>query len=102
MARKLIEAVASYNDDLLERFFEDPDSITKEEMIETIRKATIDMSIVPVLCGASFKNKGVQRLLDAVVAFLPSPLDKGDIKEQILKTETRLYVSLLLQSHSAA
>jgi len=77
---KLIEAVASYNDDLLERFFEDPDSITKEEMIETIRKATIDMSIVPVLCGASFKNKGVQRLLDAVVAFLPSPLDKGDIK----------------------
>ncbi|BDX38232.1 elongation factor G [Tenuifilaceae bacterium CYCD] len=77
---KLIEAVASYNDDLMERFFEDPDSITKEEMIETIRKATIDMSIVPVLCGASFKNKGVQRLLDAIVAFLPSPLDKGETK----------------------
>lgn len=76
---KLIEAVASYNDDLLERFFEDPDSITADEMIETIRKATIDMSIVPVLCGASFKNKGVQHLLDAVVTFLPSPLDKGDI-----------------------
>ncbi|MCB8963528.1 MAG: elongation factor G [Bacteroidales bacterium] len=75
----LIEAVASYNDDLLERYFEDPDSITKEEMLETIRKATIDMSIVPVLCGASFKNKGIQRLLDAVIAFLPSPLDKGDI-----------------------
>lgn len=76
---KLIEAVASYNDDLLERFFEDPNSITKEEIIDTIRKATIDMSIVPVLCGASFKNKGVQRLLDAVVAFLPSPLDKGNV-----------------------
>ncbi len=76
---KLIEAVASYNDDLLERFFDNPDSITADEMIETIRKATIDMSIVPVLCGASFKNKGVQHLLDAVVAFLPSPLDKGDI-----------------------
>ncbi len=75
----LIEAVASYNDDLLERYFEDPDSITKEEMLETIRKATIDMSIVPVLCGASFKNKGIQRLLDAVIAFLPSPLDKGDV-----------------------
>ena len=75
----LIEAVASYNDDLLERFFEDPDSITKEEMLETIRKATIDMSIVPVLCGASFENKGIQRLLDAVISFLPSPLDKGDI-----------------------
>ncbi|MBC7125612.1 MAG: GTP-binding protein, partial [Bacteroidales bacterium] len=76
---KLIEAVASYNDELLERFFEDPDSITKQEIIETIRKATIDMSIIPVLCGSSFKNKGVQHLLDAVIAFLPSPLDKGDV-----------------------
>jgi len=76
---KLIEAVASYNDDLMERFFEDPDSITKEEIIETIRKATIDMSIVPVLCGSAFKNKGVQRLLDAVIAFLPSPIDIGAV-----------------------
>lgn len=76
---KLIEAVAEYNDDLLERFFENPESITKEEILETIRKATIDMSIVPVLCGASFKNKGIQRLLDAIVSFLPSPLDKGEI-----------------------
>ncbi|MBP9028741.1 MAG: elongation factor G [Bacteroidales bacterium] len=76
---KLIEAVASYNDELLERFFEDPDSITKQEIIETIRKATIDMSIIPVLCGSSFKNKGIQHLLDAVIAFLPSPLDKGDV-----------------------
>ena len=76
---KLIEAVAEYNDDLLERFFDNPDSITKDEIIETIRKATIDMSIVPVLCGSSFKNKGIQRLLDAIVAFLPSPLDKGSV-----------------------
>ena len=76
---KLIEAVAEYNDDLLERFFEDPDSITSQEIIDTIRKATIDMSIVPVLCGSSFKNKGVQRLLDAIMAFLPSPLDKGEV-----------------------
>lgn len=76
---KLIEAVAEYNDDLLERFFDDPDSITKEEILETIRKATINMSIVPVLCGASFKNKGIQRLLDAVVSFLPSPLDIGAV-----------------------
>ncbi|WP_394366223.1 elongation factor G [Tenuifilum thalassicum] len=76
---KLIEAVASYNDELLERYFEDPDSITKEEMIETIRKATIEMSIVPVLCGAAFKNKGIQRLLDAVIAYLPSPLDIGNV-----------------------
>lgn len=76
---KLIEAVASYNDDLLERYFDDPESITKDEIIDTIRKATIDMSIVPVLCGSAFKNKGIQRLLDAVIAFLPSPLDKGEI-----------------------
>jgi elongation factor G len=76
---KLIEAVAEYNDDLLERFFDDPDSITKDEILETIRKATIDMSIVPVLCGASFKNKGIQRLLDAVVNFMPSPLDIGAV-----------------------
>lgn len=77
---KLIEAVAEYNDDLLERFFDAPETITKDEIIETIRKATIDMSIVPVLCGSSFKNKGIQRLLDAVVAFLPSPLDVGSVK----------------------
>lgn len=77
---KLIEAVAEYDDALLERFFEDPNSITKDEMINVIRKATIGMTIVPVLCGASFKNKGIQRLLDAVVAFLPSPLDIGNTK----------------------
>ncbi|MFP4556038.1 MAG: elongation factor G [Bacteroidales bacterium] len=76
---KLIEAVAEYNDDLLERFFDDPDSITTDEILETIRKATIDLSIVPVLCGAAFKNKGVQRLLDAVVSYMPSPLDVGAV-----------------------
>jgi len=77
---KLIEAVAEYDDALLERYFEDPNSITKDEMIGVIRKATIGMTVVPVLCGASFKNKGIQRLLDSVVAFLPSPLDKGNTK----------------------
>lgn len=77
---KLIEAVAEYDDALLERFFEDPDSITKEEMIAVIRKATIDMTITPVLCGSAFKNKGVQRLLDAIVAYLPSPVDVGSVK----------------------
>ena len=76
---KLIEAVAEFNDDLLERFFDDPDSITKDEILDTIRKATINMAIVPVLCGASFKNKGIQRLLDAVVCFLPSPMDVGAV-----------------------
>lgn len=76
---KLIESVAEYNDELLQRFFDDPDSITKEDVLETIRKATINLSIVPVLCGASFKNKGIQRLLDAVVNFMPSPIDVGAV-----------------------
>ncbi|MBI9054234.1 MAG: elongation factor G [Bacteroidales bacterium] len=76
---KLVEAVAEHDDALMERYFEDPDSITKEEMTDVIRKATIEMTITPVLCGSAFKNKGVQRLLDAVIAFLPSPLDVGSI-----------------------
>lgn len=76
---KLIEAVAEHDDALLERYFEDPDSITKDEMLAVIRKATIEMTITPVLCGSAFKNKGVQRLLDAIVAFLPSPLDVGSV-----------------------
>ncbi|MGE5448210.1 MAG: elongation factor G [Bacteroidales bacterium] len=76
---KLVEAVAEHDDALLEKFFEDPDSITAEQMIEVIRKATISMSIIPMLCGSAFKNKGIQHLLDAVCQFLPSPLDKGEI-----------------------
>ncbi len=71
----LVEAVASYDDALLEKFFEDPNSITADEMRAAIRKAVIDMSMQPVMCGSAFKNKGVQALLDAVCAFLPSPLD---------------------------
>ncbi|MFO7844149.1 MAG: elongation factor G [Bacteroidales bacterium] len=77
---KLIEAVAEHDDALLERYFEDPDSITKEEMLAVIRKATIEMTITPVLCGSAFKNKGVQRLIDSIIAFLPSPVDVGNIK----------------------
>ncbi len=76
---KLVEAVAEKDDALLERYFEDPDSITPDEMAEVIRKATIDGTIVPVMCGSAFKNKGVQRLLDAIVAYLPSPLDIGAV-----------------------
>ena len=72
---KLIEEVASVDEALMEKFFEDPDSITPDELIAAIRKATISMTIVPMLCGSSFKNKGVQLLLDYVMAFLPSPLD---------------------------
>ena len=72
---KLIEEVASVDDALMEKFFEDPDSITSDELIAAIRKATISMTVVPMLCGSSFKNKGVQLLLDYVMAFLPSPVD---------------------------
>jgi elongation factor G len=73
--QKLMESVAEYDDVLLEKYFNDPNSITTEEIMIAIRKAVIDMSISPVLCGASFKNKGVQALLDAVCSYLPSPLD---------------------------
>ena len=77
---KLIEEAASVDDALMEKFFEDPESITADELIEAIRKATIQMVIVPMLCGSSFKNKGVQLLLDYVMAFLPSPLDVPAVK----------------------
>jgi elongation factor G len=74
---KLVEAVCETDDDLLERFFEDRTAITVDEFMEHTRNAVIERRIVPVLCGASFKNKGVQRLLDSICALLPSPLDKG-------------------------
>ncbi len=73
--QKLIESVAEYDDAILEKFFEDPDSITSDEILAAIREAVIDMSFSPVLLGSAFKNKGVQAVLDAVCAFLPSPLD---------------------------
>jgi len=73
--QKLVESVAEYDDALLEKFFDNPDSITKEEMMVVIRQAVIDMKFSPVLCGSAFKNKGVQTMLDAVMAYLPSPLD---------------------------
>jgi elongation factor G len=76
---KLVESIAEVDDELLERFFEDPDSITKEEMLTVIRRATLEGVIIPMMCGSAFKNKGVQRLLDSVCAFLPSPLDSGEI-----------------------
>ncbi|OUV72807.1 MAG: elongation factor G [Flavobacteriales bacterium TMED123] len=77
---KLIEAVAEQDDTLLEKFFEDADSITEQEMMTAIRKATIAMEITPILCGSAFKNKGVQTLLDAVMSYLPSPLDVGAVE----------------------
>lgn len=84
---ELVEAVASYDDALMEKFFEDPDSITKEEMVAAIRSAVIDMSFSPVMCGSAFKNKGVQAMLDAVIAFLPSPMDLPEIEGTNPETE---------------
>jgi elongation factor G len=73
--QKLVESVAEYDDNLMEKFFSDPDTITKDELMVAIRKATIDMKITPVMCGSAFKNKGVQTMLDAVISYLPCPLD---------------------------
>ena len=86
----LIEAVAEYDDALLEKFFEDHDSITEEEVHEALRKATQDMSIIPMICGSAFKNKGVQFLLDAVCRYLPSPLDKEAIIGTDPKTDNEI------------
>ncbi|MDD7456207.1 MAG: elongation factor G [Bacteroidales bacterium] len=74
---KLVEAAAECDEVLMEKYFENPDSLTNEEIIAALRKGTIAMQIVPACCGSSFKNKGVQFLLDAVIRYLPSPLDKG-------------------------
>ena len=84
---KLLESVADYDEHLLEKFFEDPDSITEDEIRNAIRKAVIDMKIIPVFCGSAFKNKGVQAVLDAVCWALPSPLDVEAVKGTNPKTE---------------
>ena len=76
---KLMESAAEFDEALMEKFFEDPNSITEEELIAAIRKGTLAMECTPMLCGSSFKNKGVQTLLDYVCAFLPSPLDTPNI-----------------------
>ena len=86
----LIEAVAEYDDALLEKFFDDPDSITEDEVHEALRKATQDMSIIPMICGSAFKNKGVQFLLDAVCRYLPSPIDKEAIVGTDPKTDNEI------------
>ena len=76
----LVEKAAEFDDSLMEKFFEDPDSISEEEIVAALRKGTIAMQIVPACCGSSFKNKGVQFLLDAVMRYLPSPLDIGETR----------------------
>jgi len=82
---KLLEAVAEFDDTLMEKYFEDPTSITEDEILAALRAATISMKIVPMVCGSSFKNKGVQTMLDYVMAILPSPLDR----ESIIGTDPR-------------
>jgi elongation factor G len=88
--QELVEAVAEYDEKLLEKFFEDPNTITEAEMHEAIRKATIDISIIPMMCGSSFKNKGVQTALDAVVRYLPGPLDIEAVKGTHPDTDAEL------------
>lgn len=89
---KLLEGVAENNEELLEKFMEDPETITEEEIYAELRKATLELRMCPVMCGASFKNKGVQPLLDGVVRYLPSPLDVDHvigINPKTEKEETR-------------
>ena len=83
---KLVEAAAECDETLMDKFFEDSESITDEEIIAALRKGTISMQIVPACCGSSFKNKGVQFLLDSLMRYLPSPLDKGAVKGTDPKT----------------
>ncbi len=87
---KLLEAVAEYDDTLMEKFFDDPASITEQEMINAVRGAVLDNKFVPMMCGSAFKNKGVQAVLDAVCAFLPSPLDIGGVTGTNPKTDAEV------------
>ncbi|MCO5248574.1 MAG: elongation factor G [Chitinophagales bacterium] len=84
---KLLEAVSEYDENLMEKYFDDPSTITEREILDALRAATIDGSIVPMVCGSSFKNKGVQTMLDLVMELLPSPLDIENIKGVNPKTE---------------
>lgn len=76
---ELLEAVAEFNDSLMEKYFEDPNSITEREILDALREATINLKIVPMLCGSAFKNKGVQSMLDLVMELMPSPIDADPI-----------------------
>ena len=77
---KMVEAVADFDDTLMEKYFADPDSITEADLVPVIRKAVIAMTIIPMLCGSAFKNKGVQAMLDAVIKYLPSPMDVESVE----------------------
>lgn len=83
---KLLEAASEYDDTLMEKFFEDPKSITEREILNALRPAVIDMKIVPMMCGSAFKNKGVQTMLDMVMELMPSPIDKG-VQSELTQTQ---------------
>ncbi|MEQ9439493.1 MAG: elongation factor G [Cyclobacteriaceae bacterium] len=99
---KLLEAVAEYDERLMEKYFEDPESITEDEILTALRAATIDMAIVPMLCGSSFKNKGVQTMLDYVMALCPSPLDRDKIKGFNPDTEEEVFRKPLFEEPFSA
>jgi len=90
---KLLEAVAEYDESLMEKFFDDPNSISEDEILAALRAAVIDLKIVPMMCGSSFKNKGVQAMLDMVMALLPSPLDRKGIKAVNPKTDEEISIT---------
>ena len=77
---KMLEKIAEFDDELMEKYFDDPSTIGNDEIRRALRKATLAMAVVPMICGSSFKNKGVQPLLDAVCAYLPSPIDQGSVE----------------------
>ena len=87
---KLLESVASYDESLMEKFFDDPDSITEREVLDALRKAVLDNSIVPMVCGSSFKNKGVQTMLDFVMELLPSPVDQEAVRGTDPRTDREI------------
>lgn len=87
---KLLEAVSDYDEGIMEKFFEDPTSITEREILDCLRKAVIDLKIVPMMCGSSFKNKGVQTMLDMVMELMPSPMDIDGIKGTHPDTEEEI------------
>ncbi len=97
----LIEGVAEESDELLEKFMDDPGSITEDEMYSAIRKATVDMRITPIMCGSAFKNKGVQMLLNAVIDFLPSPADQPAVTGFHPRTEVEETRSITDEKFSA-
>ncbi|WP_461789778.1 elongation factor G [Pedobacter sp.] len=87
---KLLEAVAGYDESLMEKFFDDPNSLTEREILNALRAAVLDNSIVPMVCGSSFKNKGVQTMLDLVMELLPSPLDSEGVKGTDPRTDAEI------------